>query len=506
MSDLPVSGQLDPHVAAALQIVHSFLQQHSVPLQPSPPLAAQLTACLGELRDAVTAHGLGPVYEHDLHLSRRAELGLASAYAPHSTSLKTEANIAAADALAAVAADAAAAIKAHGAAQTKNDGSSGGADAEADAAAVTELWDAVCGPESKLLDIDPATAALRNAAVATCGVAASPRAAVWKLLITGPFLAALYTVGSEAAHAYTSKDKKDKTGSSTDPEQQSAANPAAGSETALSLAAAYLRSWTSASEYISLTTQGPSKRFPLIRDDSFRTFNTSDREASPFLNNVPEQAIARVCTAFDRKFAGDDWQYCQGMNVYAGVFLYIMPELDAFNAFSLFCTQAIPLYWRANHIGVEAGCHLIDKLLASIDPDLYTHLASGTPSLTAILYAFPCVKTMSATVAPLHEAVRLWDTLLAMGPAASLYCVVAQLVLMRDRLIGLETPKTLLDYRKWPPLQAGPVAELALRFIKRHAEQEPELLRDAVLHMVHDATVGKIARRENWLAKKAGGL
>jgi cell cycle arrest protein BUB2 len=47
--------------------------------------------------------------------------------------------------------------------------------------------------------------------------------------------------------------------------------------------------------------------------------------------------------------------YCQGMNTICGPFLYVMPEPDAFFAFSKLVTKKFPLYWVCSHIGVQAG-------------------------------------------------------------------------------------------------------------------------------------------------------
>jgi hypothetical protein len=44
-------------------------------------------------------------------------------------------------------------------------------------------------------------------------------------------------------------------------------------------------------------------------------------------------------------------EYHQGMNVIAGVFLFVLPELLAYNCFKTFMQSSIPTYWKSNHIG-----------------------------------------------------------------------------------------------------------------------------------------------------------
>lgn len=241
-----------------------------------------------------------------------------------------------------------------------------------------------------------------------------------------------FNLGAGAGGALSSNQQQLQSGKSS---SSSSSPPYLSSAVAL-----YQAPYVTAREYVDLARAGKCQRYSLVRDDSFRTF----RSYHDFHKVVPEQSIVRVCNAFDRKFASAKWQYCQGMNVYAGVFLYVMPELDAFNVFSTFCTQYIPLYWKSNHIGVEAGCKLLDRVLFVVDPELYHHLHSREIRLHAILYAFSAIKTMSASAPPLEEALILWDFLLAMGPHMSILCVAAQLYSMREKVRILDKSKAKL--------------------------------------------------------------
>jgi hypothetical protein len=106
--------------------------------------------------------------------------------------------------------------------------------------------------------------------------------------------------------------------------------------------------------------------------------------------------------------------YLQGMNAISGCFLYCMTEMDAFYAFTTFITEKTPLYWVSSHIGANAGCKLVDAVLAVVDPTLAAHLAATTPG--AYVYAFHCVSGFCSTIRPLSEVLKLWDFLLAFGP------------------------------------------------------------------------------------------
>jgi cell cycle arrest protein BUB2 len=57
-------------------------------------------------------------------------------------------------------------------------------------------------------------------------------------------------------------------------------------------------------------------------------------------------------------FTGLTWLLlirASGMNVLAAPFLYVMPELDAYNAFSTFIHHACPLYVQPALDGVHCG-------------------------------------------------------------------------------------------------------------------------------------------------------
>ena len=85
--------------------------------------------------------------------------------------------------------------------------------------------------------------------------------------------------------------------------------------------------------------------------------------------------------------------------------------------------------------------------------------------------------TLSACTPPLPEVLKLWDFLLAYGAHLNILCVVAQLQLMRDDLLGAQSPMKLL--RQFPPLNSKTIIDVAVRLVRRIP---PELFDQLVDH------------------------
>ncbi|KAJ2252741.1 CDC16 protein [Coemansia sp. RSA 455] len=224
----------------------------------------------------------------------------------------------------------------------------------------------------------------------------------------------------------------------------------------------------------------PSPSADKINNDAFRTL-AADTE---FRAHVTTASIVRVLNALlsapDRS-ASDPPRYVQGMNTLAAPFLYVMGEGASFYAFRQFLRRECPLYARPSLPGVHACVQLVDECLAFADPPLFSHLRRH--GAVAKIYAFPAAMTLSASVGPLRQVIRLWDFLLAFGVHLNVVCIVAQLLSMRELLITTQSPMAFL--RSWPPLRAESVIRrtreiydilpLALRMrIKMHAH-DPEL-------------------------------
>ena len=75
------------------------------------------------------------------------------------------------------------------------------------------------------------------------------------------------------------------------------------------------------------------------------------------------------------------------MNVVCAPFLYVLPEVDAFFAFSQFVRVHCPLYFNPGIEGAFAGLQLLDDILRLVDFELYSHLIAK--KLKADVYAMP---------------------------------------------------------------------------------------------------------------------
>ena len=136
--------------------------------------------------------------------------------------------------------------------------------------------------------------------------------------------------------------------------------------------------------------------------------------------------------------AAEPGTYVQGMNVLAAPFLYAArSEAEAFIGFHQLLTRELPGYIRGAMDGVHKGLALVDKVLAIVDPKLSLYLLSK--NLSAEIYAFPSVLTLCACTPPLPEVLRLWDFLFAYGPHLNILCIVAQLILIRTKI--MESPR-----------------------------------------------------------------
>ena len=227
--------------------------------------------------------------------------------------------------------------------------------------------------------------------------------------------------------------------------------------------------------YLDLVRQGASPAYSKIRNDTFRTLATDPL----FRRRVTENSLTRVLNAVAWKLNDahearvNGWQspptlsdfgdtpesayrsrhsfitgartdastseaeqvgYVQGMNVLAAPFLYAArSEVEAFVAFERLITRECPGYVRGSMDGVHKGLKLVDTVLEIVDPKLFAHLMSK--GMHAEIYAFASVLTMCACTPPLPEVLQLWDFLFAYGPHLNILCIVAQLILIRDKII-----------------------------------------------------------------------
>ncbi|KAJ2378669.1 CDC16 protein, partial [Coemansia sp. RSA 2607] len=226
----------------------------------------------------------------------------------------------------------------------------------------------------------------------------------------------------------------------------------------------------------------PSESAEKIDNDAFRTL----RGDAEFRARVPTDAIVRVLNAVlsapDRSPA-DPPRYVQGMNTLLAPFLYVLGEGGGFYAYRQFLRKECPLYARPSLPGVHACVQLVDECLAFVDAPLYSHLRRH--GAVAKIYAFPAAMTLSASVGPLRQVVRLWDFLLAFGVHLNVVCIVAQLLSMRELLMTTEKPMGFL--RSWPPLRAASV----IRRTREIYDTLPSALRKRIKYHAHDARLAE---------------
>lgn len=234
-------------------------------------------------------------------------------------------------------------------------------------------------------------------------------------------------------------------------------------------------------KYAALVGRGASHYDGDIRNDTFRTF----RGDSEFAQRVPEEKLVRLLNVFINELGsnpGEDQQedsaragnlpsirYVQGMNVLCAPLLYVLPEPDAYHTFCQLIVRHCPHYMAPQLKGVEKGCALVDKCLQTLDPDLYQHLS--TRGITARIYALPLILSLFACVPPLHELLRVWDMLFAVGVHFVVVLAVAHTVLLREQLLNLDMDlMKVLSLRCVPPLQSDLLISVALQLLHRLPE------------------------------------
>ncbi|KAF4040703.1 Rab-GTPase-TBC domain [Phytophthora infestans] len=233
-------------------------------------------------------------------------------------------------------------------------------------------------------------------------------------------------------------------------------------------------------KYAALVGRGASHYDGDIRNDTFRTFR-GDLE---FAQRVPEEKLVRLLNVFINELGSnpgeekqDDGEtarngnlpsirYVQGMNVLCAPLLYVLPEADAYHTFCQLLVRHCPHYMAPQLKGVEKGCALVDKCLETLDPDLYQHLSSR--GITARIYALPLILSLFACVPPLHELLRVWDVLFAVGVHFVVVLAVAHTVLLREQLLKLDMDlMKVLSLRCAPALQSDLLISVALQLLHR---------------------------------------
>ncbi|KAI9906130.1 hypothetical protein PsorP6_014154 [Peronosclerospora sorghi] len=237
-------------------------------------------------------------------------------------------------------------------------------------------------------------------------------------------------------------------------------------------------------KYAALVGRRASRDDGDIRNDTFRTFR-GDLE---FAQRVPEEKLVRLLNVFIKELGSSPREemqeeseharggnlpsirYVQGMNVLCAPLLYVLPEPDAYHTFCQLIVRHCPHYMAPQLKGVEKGCALVDKCLQTLDPDLYQHLSKR--GITAQIYALPLILSLFACVPPLHELLRVWDVLFAVGVHFVVVLAVAHTVLVREQLLQMDMDlMKVLSLRGAPPLKSDLLISVALPLLHRLPDQ-----------------------------------
>ncbi|KIX05375.1 uncharacterized protein Z518_06247 [Rhinocladiella mackenziei CBS 650.93] len=238
--------------------------------------------------------------------------------------------------------------------------------------------------------------------------------------------------------------------------------------------------------YLNLIHRSRSPAYEKISNDVFRTLATdtlfkrrvTDASLTRLLNatawRIHDEQSSEPLSEFAQKYP--QATYLQGINVLSAPLLYASrSESQAYAILNCLLTEHIPTYLSPTMSGVHRGLDLIDRILSYINPTLSSFLLSK--SLPAKIYAFPSVLTLCACTPPLPEVLKLWDFLFAFGVHLNVICVVAQLLLLKDKLLGEPSPAKIL--RSFPNLNADEVIKMTVLIVRELPEK---VYRDVVAH------------------------
>ena len=238
--------------------------------------------------------------------------------------------------------------------------------------------------------------------------------------------------------------------------------------------------------YLALIHRGRSPAYEKISNDVFRTLTTD----TLFQRRVTNASLTRLLNATAWRIHDEQTStpqsefaqrypqstYLQGLNVLSAPLLYASrSEAQAYALMTCLLTEHIPTYLSPTMSGVHRGLDLIDRILAQVEPKLSAYLLSK--DLQAKIYAFPSVMTLCACTPPLPEVLKLWDFLFAFGLHLNVICVVAQLLMLKDKLLGEPSPAKML--RSFPNLNADEVVKMTVWIVQQLSE---ELYGEVVAH------------------------
>ncbi|CAO3681412.1 unnamed protein product [Umbelopsis ramanniana] len=153
--------------------------------------------------------------------------------------------------------------------------------------------------------------------------------------------------------------------------------------------------------------------------------------------------------------------YVKTMSFLVVPFIMILPELDVFFTFTTFIRHCCPLYAQHNLLGAHCGVKLLDVCLKIVDPELSGYLRGK--GLTADIFAFKEISTLSVSLQPFSEVLHLWDVMIAFGVHLNILFILAQLVKRRTKILSSTSPIHLI--KSPPPLNALSTISLAFQLI-----------------------------------------
>lgn len=198
-----------------------------------------------------------------------------------------------------------------------------------------------------------------------------------------------------------------------------------------------------------------------IDQDISRTFINTSLSKNP----TKQKQLKRILYLF----AYNNNFYIQGMNVILAPIL-TMTDIEPI-AYAIFDKLMLKLNNYYNESlsldRIHNGCKLVETVLSKIDPKLYKKF--NKLSYPLHLLVVPSIMTLSGNAEPVTEVLKMWDFIIAYGVHLNVLFIVAQLVIVRDTILKINSEEELFNYlRKMPKLDDGMrVVKLGIGFIDR---------------------------------------
>mmetsp|Transcript_23408 Transcript_23408/g.36768 ORF Transcript_23408/g.36768 Transcript_23408/m.36768 type:complete len:190 (-) Transcript_23408:163-732(-) len=173
-----------------------------------------------------------------------------------------------------------------------------------------------------------------------------------------------------------------------------------------------------------------------------------------------------------------------------------MNEMDAFYCSHRLLEEMVPTYSMSYelgrqrfYLGARAACYLADRVLHEVDPELRECLLKYklfTGSTTPVsnfhnMYTFRHMQVLALSAQPLEEVIQLWDLFFALGLHMHVVAYVAQLILIRHKLMDEKANlNDHLNQHVWPKVNARAVTSLTTYLMPKLSDELVEDLKDHV--------------------------